>query len=221
MNDNDFTDGKDGSEKNVLLAVPVAGSEKAASPGGLFSLFYQSGKQDELSSDAGMGEPALDGKIDGESHDRVSGNGSDFPDGAGNDTQLSGLLPPARELALQLLGDHKGKLAIGVAATLGVMIYYNWRERRLARTDPGEYARLQRVKAGVRAVALEPAGGAEQEPLAQTGFVSDMRSRTEAVPGPVVEMMEIDAPDSSLKAQEAPATIAVPDRSRPRRPFRP
>ncbi len=49
------------------------------------------------------------------------------------------------------LNAHKGKLAIGVAATLGLMIYYNWREKKLAKTDPDEYARLQRLKAGLRA----------------------------------------------------------------------
>ena len=49
-----------------------------------------------------------------------------------------------------LLAGHKGKLAIGVAATLGLMVYYGWREKRLAQTDPDEYARLQRIKAGLR-----------------------------------------------------------------------
>lgn len=47
------------------------------------------------------------------------------------------------------LAAHKGKLAIGVAATLGLMIYYKWRERQLAKDDPEDYARLQRLKAGV------------------------------------------------------------------------
>jgi hypothetical protein len=49
-----------------------------------------------------------------------------------------------------LLNEHKGKLAIGVAATLGAMIYYNWRERQLAKKDPEGHARLQRLKAKVR-----------------------------------------------------------------------
>jgi hypothetical protein len=49
-----------------------------------------------------------------------------------------------------LLSEHKGKLAIGVAATLGIMIFYNWREKRLAKKDPEGYARLQRLKALVR-----------------------------------------------------------------------
>jgi len=52
--------------------------------------------------------------------------------------------------AMNLLSEHKGKLAIGVAATLGMMVYYGWREKRLAKTDPEEYARLQRLKAVVR-----------------------------------------------------------------------
>ena len=48
------------------------------------------------------------------------------------------------------LSEHKGKLAIGVAATLGLIVYYKWRERRLAKEDPEAYARLQRLKASVR-----------------------------------------------------------------------
>ena len=52
--------------------------------------------------------------------------------------------------AMNLISEHKGKLAIGVAATLGMMVYYGWREKRLAKTDPEEYARLQRLKASVR-----------------------------------------------------------------------
>lgn len=50
----------------------------------------------------------------------------------------------------KMFDDHKGKLAIGVAATLGVMIFYNWRERQLAKNDPEGHARLQRIKALVR-----------------------------------------------------------------------
>lgn len=60
----------------------------------------------------------------------------------------------------RLLGAHTGKLAIGVAATLGIMIYYNWRERRLAKQDPEGHARLQRLKAKVRS------GGVEALPVA-------------------------------------------------------
>jgi hypothetical protein len=50
-----------------------------------------------------------------------------------------------------ILSEHKGKLAIGVAATLGLMIYYKWREKSLSKEDPEAYARLQRIKDSVRA----------------------------------------------------------------------
>ncbi|OGB23755.1 MAG: hypothetical protein A3I66_15955 [Burkholderiales bacterium RIFCSPLOWO2_02_FULL_57_36] len=50
-----------------------------------------------------------------------------------------------------MFDEHKGKLAIGVAATLGVMIFYNWLEKQLAKEDPEAHARLQRLKAVVRA----------------------------------------------------------------------
>lgn len=50
-----------------------------------------------------------------------------------------------------ILSENKGKLAIGVAATLGIMIFYNWRQKQLSKEDPEEYARLQRIKESVRA----------------------------------------------------------------------
>jgi len=68
---------------------------------------------------------------------------------AGGDATAAGDVGLAGE-AMNLLSEHKGKLAIGVAATLGLMVYYGWREKRLAKTDPEEYARLQRVKAIMR-----------------------------------------------------------------------
>lgn len=49
------------------------------------------------------------------------------------------------------LGNHKGKLAIGAAAMLGLAVFYKWRENRLARDNPDEYARLRRLKAAVEA----------------------------------------------------------------------
>lgn len=49
------------------------------------------------------------------------------------------------------LGEQKEKLTIGVAAALGIMVFYNWREKRLARSDPEGYARLQRLRAVFRA----------------------------------------------------------------------
>jgi len=50
-----------------------------------------------------------------------------------------------------ILSSSKTQLAIGVAATLGVMVFYKWREKQLAKKEPEEYARLQRIKASVRA----------------------------------------------------------------------
>jgi hypothetical protein len=49
-----------------------------------------------------------------------------------------------------LLSEHKGKLAIGVAATLGIMIFYNWWQKNLPKEDPEGYARLQRFKNSVK-----------------------------------------------------------------------
>lgn len=48
-----------------------------------------------------------------------------------------------------MLNNHKGKLAVGAAAMLGVAIFYKWRESRLAKEDPEEYARLQRLKKAI------------------------------------------------------------------------
>jgi len=50
------------------------------------------------------------------------------------------------EKSESLLGKHKGKLAVGAAAMLGVAIFYKWREHQLAKDDPEEYARLRRLK---------------------------------------------------------------------------
>jgi hypothetical protein len=60
------------------------------------------------------------------------------------------LIAGSIEQGKTLLNEHKGKLAIGVAATLGLMVFYKWREKKLAEEDPEEYARLQRIKAVVR-----------------------------------------------------------------------
>jgi hypothetical protein len=68
--------------------------------------------------------------------------------------------------AMNLLSEHKGKLAIGVAATLGLMVYYGWREKRLAKTDPEEYARLQRLKAIVRHSDDKPRPKSARKPAA-------------------------------------------------------
>ena len=67
--------------------------------------------------------------------------------------------PPLPEPALldhslttlnEILDEHKGKLAISAAAMLGLLIYYKWGERSLAKEDREEYERLRRIKEGVR-----------------------------------------------------------------------
>lgn len=49
-----------------------------------------------------------------------------------------------------MLDRHRMKLAVGAAAMLGMAIFYKWREHRLAKEDPEEYARLQRLKQAVK-----------------------------------------------------------------------
>jgi hypothetical protein len=50
-----------------------------------------------------------------------------------------------------ILSRHKGKLAVGAAAMLGIAAFYHWRESKLAKEDEEEYARLQRLKAALDA----------------------------------------------------------------------
>jgi uncharacterized protein HemX len=47
------------------------------------------------------------------------------------------------------LANHKGKLAIGAAAMLGLAVFYKWRDHKLAKENPEEYARLRRLRAAV------------------------------------------------------------------------
>jgi hypothetical protein len=63
----------------------------------------------------------------------------------------------AADTGKSILSNHKTHLAIGVAATLGIMIFYNWREKRMAKNDPEGYARLQRLKASVRSGEIDAA----------------------------------------------------------------
>lgn len=49
----------------------------------------------------------------------------------------------------RLLAGHKGKLAVGAAAMLGLAIFYRWRESKLAKEDPAQYAQLQRIKSAI------------------------------------------------------------------------
>jgi hypothetical protein len=51
--------------------------------------------------------------------------------------------------------NRKPVLATADAATLGMMVFYNWREKKLAKEDPEGYARLQRLKALFRGKELD------------------------------------------------------------------
>ncbi len=99
---------------------------------------------DEQSATPEPEKEAADAAAAAETGDAAPAADSDTPD-----VSLAGE-------AMNLLSEHKGKLAIGVAATLGMMVYYGWREKRLAKTDPEEYARLQRLKSIVRLSGDQP-----------------------------------------------------------------
>lgn len=73
------------------------------------------------------------------------------PAGQAQPQEKSELDEPAGKMAelAGMLNNHKGKLAVGAAAMLGVAIFYKWRESRLAKEDPEEYARLQRLKKAI------------------------------------------------------------------------
>ena len=75
----------------------------------------------------------------------ASGSGTDAE---GVASSPSGLGQQAAAVSA-MLGNHKGKLAVGAAAMLGLAVFYKWRENKLAKEDPEEYARIQRLKAVV------------------------------------------------------------------------
>lgn len=81
---------------------------------------------------------------------------------APDESATGNLLADSLEQGKTMLNEHKGKLAIGVAATLGLMVFYKWREKKLAEEDPEEYARLQRIKAVVREQDVD--GTSERDP---------------------------------------------------------
>ncbi len=71
---------------------------------------------------------------------------SSVPTSAEEPSKLDQSLTTLRET----LDGHKGKLAISAAAMLGLLIYYKWGEKSLAKEDPAEYERLRRIKEGLR-----------------------------------------------------------------------
>lgn len=102
--------------------------------------------------------------------------------------------------AMNLLSEHKGKLAIGVAATLGMMVYYGWREKRLAKADPEEYARLQRLKAVVRHSDDQPKPRAARKTAARPQAEEQAASAAAAanVPAPIAATPDNQLADSSM-----------------------
>ncbi|NEX60526.1 hypothetical protein [Noviherbaspirillum galbum] len=74
---------------------------------------------------------------------------SDMPSAAGEEADDPVGSASLADTLADTLANHKGKLAMGAAAMLGLAVFYKWREGRLAQDDPEEYARLQRIKAAV------------------------------------------------------------------------
>ena len=99
--------------------------------------------------------------------------------------------------AMNLLSEHKGKLAIGVAATLGMMVYYGWREKRLAKADPDEDARLQRLKAVVRLSDDQPKPRAARKTAATQQAGEQATAAAADVPASTAAMPDSQLADSS------------------------
>jgi hypothetical protein len=81
-----------------------------------------------------------------EQGDVSSGTNNDLPDPDGA-ASTAGVTPTSD--ARKALSRHKGKLAVGAAAMLGLAAFYHWREGKLARDDKDEFERLQRLKAAL------------------------------------------------------------------------
>jgi hypothetical protein len=103
----------------------------------------------------------VNGAVDGVSNEVTN----DVVNGAASAAESN--LPSVNELA-GMLDNHKGKLAIGVAATLGLMVFYSWREKKLAKEDPEAHALHQKSKAIVRAAEHKAGRGNDEEAAAQT-----------------------------------------------------
>lgn len=112
------------------------------------------------------------------------------------DDQAGGESPSVAQ-EKSMFEEHKGKLAIGVAATLGVMIFYNWLEKQLAKDDPESHARLLRLKAVVRA---REAGLAQDEN--QSGANDDRTDADEEVDDVIPsQVMNCKGPDGVSAAR--------------------
>jgi hypothetical protein len=79
---------------------------------------------------------------------------TDAPDGSAQGQQNAAASPAMK--SSNPLANHKGKLAVGAAAMLGLAVFYKWRDSKLAKEDPEEYARLRRLKAAVGTDETKP-----------------------------------------------------------------
>jgi hypothetical protein len=108
---------------------------------------------------------AVNGTVNGTATDAANGAANGSANGAGAENSLPSQLAG-------MLDDHKGKLAIGVAATLGLMVFYSWREKRLAKEDPEAHALHQRSKAIVKAAETEAGRRHDDAPGTQSALHS-------------------------------------------------
>lgn len=76
--------------------------------------------------------------------------------------------------AKNILSEHKGKLAIGVAATLGLMVFYNWRQKRLSKEDPEAYARIQKITSKVKSDTVGAKPKSKDARHGETGSSTDI-----------------------------------------------
>lgn len=94
----------------------------------------------------------------------AGGQDANVPQPAAGSDQAEVQQPAGKMAELAgMLNNHKGKLAAGAAAMLGVAIFYKWRENRLAKEDPEEYARLKRLK---KAIGSDPGETQPEQPQA-------------------------------------------------------
>lgn len=82
-----------------------------------------------------------------------AGEGTGLSPGTMQDTDTTAASTAAAMAgdALGILTRHRGKLAVGAAAMLGLAAFYHWRESKLAKDDEEEFQRLQRLKAALDA----------------------------------------------------------------------
>ncbi len=86
---------------------------------------------------------------------------SDLSTSVGSPENMQASTHPLDETDTSLEGmqgvfsEHRGKLAVGVAATLGLLVFYQWRANNLATQAPDDYRRLQRIRQALEAQTTE------------------------------------------------------------------